>query len=89
MKNDILGYENVTILKEFEQKAGHKILLYKDESPSLPYGILFEEPYKGTGSYKRERGGCFNYRTINEAIDAFTDRINHYLKHTVGHSCQN
>ena len=86
MNNTILGYENVTILKEFKQKAGHRILLFKDESAGLRYGILFEEPYEGTGNFEFERGGCFSFRTINEAIDAFTDRINHYLKHTIAHT---
>ena len=78
----ILGYKNIKVLKRFELEKGKSILLYEsnDSNTKPKYGILFEKKYTGDGSYDKERSGAFVYKTLPEAIDEFSSRINHYLR---------
>ena len=85
MKKEILGYEDIQVVRAVELAPGKNILLYEDAAaPIYKFGILFENPYKGQASYTAERGGAYTFKTMDEAISEFAGRIAHYLKHTIG-----
>ena len=84
VKQKILGYEDIQVIREFDEEPERKIALYDSgKNERCRFGVLFENPYEGK-CFTRERSGAYVYETLDEAIGQFSKRINYFLIYTLG-----